>query len=61
MLLSRFWIAAMGLALAACLAVLFIAQSFFNRYADRAMSEALSSDATSVDCYLKDDARNRGT
>lgn len=61
MLLSRFWIAAMGLALAACLAVLFIAQSFFNRYADRAMSEALSSDATSVDWYLKDDARNRGT
>jgi hypothetical protein len=61
MLLSRFWIAAMGLALAACLAVLFIAQSFFNRYADRSMSEALSADATAVDWYLKDDARNRGT
>lgn len=61
MLLSRFWIAAMGLALAACVAVLFIAQSFYNRNADRAMSEALSADATAVDWFLKDDARNRGT
>jgi hypothetical protein len=61
MLLSRFWIAAMGLALAACVAVLFIAQSFYNRNADRGMSEALSADATAVDWYLKDDARNRGT
>ncbi len=61
MLLSRFWIAAMGLALAACIAVLFIAQSFHNRSTDRGMSEALSADATAVDWYLKDDARNRGT
>lgn len=61
MLLSRFWIAAMGLALAACIAVLFIAQSFYNRNADRGMSESLSADATAVDWYLKDDARNRGT
>ncbi len=61
MLLSRFWYAAMGLALTACLAVLFIAQSFYNRSAERAMGESLNADATAVDWYLKDDARNRAT
>jgi len=61
MLLSRFWYAAMGLALTACVAVLFIAQSFYNRSAERAMGESLSSDATAVDWFLKDDSRNRAT
>jgi hypothetical protein len=61
MLLSRFWYAAMGLALTACVAVLFIAQSFYNRSAERAMGESLSADATAVDWFLKDDARNRAT
>jgi len=40
MLLSRFWIAAMGLALAACLADLLITQSFYHRYGNTRLTEA---------------------
>src|SRR6187551_1325532 len=59
MLLSRFWYAALALALGAAIFTLSMAQSMFNRAGDRARGEGLSSDSQVVSWYLKDDARMR--
>jgi hypothetical protein len=59
MLLSRFWLVVVGLALGMAIFVLSIAQSVHNRATARALGEGLSADSQVVGWYLRDDARMR--
>src|SRR5688572_17614957 len=59
MLLTRFWLVLVGLALGMALFVLSIAQSVHNRTTARALGEGLSADSQVVGWYLRDDARMR--
>jgi hypothetical protein len=61
MLLSRFWIVLLSLALGAAAFTLFVAGQMYNHAGSRAMSEALSADSSAVSWYLRDDARKRST
>jgi len=61
MLLSRFWYAALAIALGFAAFVLFVAAQMYNRAGSRAMAEALSADSSAVDWYLRDDARKRAS
>jgi len=59
MLLTRFWLVLVGLALGMAIFVLSIAQSVHNRATARALGEGLSADSQVVGWYLRDDARMR--
>lgn len=59
MLLTRFWNVLVALLLGACVFVLYLAMSMYNRAGARTMAERLSSDAQVVSWYLKEDARER--
>lgn len=59
MLLTRFWLVLVGLALGMAVFVLSIAQSVHNRATARALGEGLSADSQVVAWYLRDDARMR--
>jgi hypothetical protein len=59
MVLSRFWYVLLGLIVGALLFVLYLAQSMYNRQAEKQMKESLSSDTQVVSWYLKNDARER--
>jgi hypothetical protein len=59
MLLSRFWYLLLSFALAAAVAILCVAQSFYNRSTERWLGSSLSADSIAVSMAVKDDARNR--
>ena len=59
MLLSRFWSILLSLALGVSAFTLFLASQMYNHAGTSAMSQALSADSSSVDWFLRDDARKR--
>jgi hypothetical protein len=59
MLLSRFWYVVSALAIGGLIALLFIAETLYNRAGERSMRESLAADSSAVHWYLKDDSRNR--
>src|SRR5271166_5117287 len=59
MLLSRFWIVLLSLALGASAFTLYVAGQMYNHAGSRAMAEALAADSSAVDWFLRDDARKR--
>jgi hypothetical protein len=61
MLLSRFWIVLLSLALGASAFTLYVAGQMYNHAGSRAMSEALAADSSAVDWFLRDDARKRAS
>jgi hypothetical protein len=61
MLLSRFWIVLLSLALGASAFTLFVAAQMYNHAGSRAMNEALAADSSAVGWYLADDARSRSS
>ncbi len=61
MLLSRFWIVLLALALGASAFTLFLAAQRYNHEGTRAMNEALLSNSSAVSWYLSDDARTRSS
>ncbi len=61
MLLSRFWIVLLSLALGASAFTLYIAAQMYNHAGSRAMAEALAADSSAVDWFLRDDARKRAS
>ena len=61
MLLTRFWIVLLTLALGASAFTLYVAGQMYNHAGSRAMREALAADSSSVGWYLKDDSRQRAS
>ena len=61
MLLSRFWYGILAIALGVSVFILFVAVQMYNRTGKAAMSDSLSSDSSSVDWFLRDDARKRSS
>ena len=61
MLLSRFWIVLLSLALGAAAFTLAVARQMYNHAGARAMSDALTADSSAVSWYLRDDARQRAS
>ena len=61
MILSRFWYAVLALLFGATAFILLLSVQVFNRAGNRAMSESLLADSSSVEWYLKDDARRRAS
>jgi hypothetical protein len=61
MLLSRFWIVLLALALGASAFTLFVAAQMYNHAGSNAMAEALAADSSAVDWFLNDDARQRAS
>src|SRR5208282_446241 len=61
MLLSRFWIVLLSLALGAAAFTLYVAGQMYNHAGSRAMAEALTADSSAVDWFLRDDARKRAS
>ncbi len=61
MLLSRFWYGILAIALGVSVFILFVAVQMYNRTGKTAMSDSLSSDSSSVDWFLRDDARRRSS
>src|SRR5580692_485620 len=61
MLLSRFWIVLLTLALGASAFTLLIARERYNHEGTRAMNEALLANSSAVSWYLSDDARARSS
>ncbi len=61
MLLSRFWYGILALTLGVSVFILFVAVAMYNRTGKAAMSDSLSSDSSSVDWFLRDDARKRSS
>ena len=61
MLLSRFWYGILAIALGVSVFILFVAVQMYNRTGKVAMSDSLSSDSSSVDWFLRDDARKRSS
>ena len=61
MLLSRFWYGILAIALGVSVFILFVAVQMYNRTGKAAMSDSLSSDSSSVDWFLRDDARRRSS
>lgn len=61
MLLSRFWIVLLSLALGASAFTLYVAGQMYNHAGSRAMAQALAADSSAVDWFLRDDARKRAS
>ena len=61
MLLSRFWMVLLSLALGAAAFTLFVGGQMYNRAGSRAMREALAADSSAVSWFLKDDSRQRAS
>src|SRR5258708_3215697 len=61
MLLSRFWMVLLSLALGAAAFTLFVAGQMYNYAGSRAMSEALAAESSAVSWYLRDDSRARSS
>jgi hypothetical protein len=61
MLLSRFWIVLLSLALGASAFTLFVAAQMYNHAGSIAMTKALTADSSTVSWYLRDDARQRAS
>ena len=61
MLLSRFWVALLSLALVVALFTLYLAQSMYNRAGGRVLAEGLSSDSQVVSWYMRHAARERSS
>jgi hypothetical protein len=61
MLLSRFWIVLLTLALGASAFTLLIARERYNHEGTRAMNEALLANSSAVSWFLSDDARTRSS
>src|SRR5215470_6811941 len=61
MLLSRFWIVLLSLALGAAAFTLYVAGQMYNHAGANAMAEALAADSSAVDWFLRDDARKRAS
>jgi hypothetical protein len=61
MLLTRFWMVLLALALGASAFTLFVAGQMYNHAGSRAMAEALAADSSAVSWYLRDDARARSS
>ncbi|MEM6790976.1 MAG: MXAN_5187 family protein [Myxococcota bacterium] len=61
MILSRFWYAVLGAALAFAAFLLFLSTSVANRNAQRTADQLLTAASRSVGWYLADDARTRAT
>src|SRR5689334_8555217 len=61
MLVSRFWIILLSLAIGASAFTLFVAAQMYNHAGSRAMSDALASDSSAVDWFLRDAARQRAS
>jgi hypothetical protein len=61
MLLSRFWIVLLSLALGAAAFTLYVAGQMYNHAGASAMKEALAADSSAVDWFLRDDARKRAS
>src|SRR3954471_20555204 len=61
MLLSRFWIVLLTLALGVAMGVLFVAAQMYNHAGSRAMGEGLTANVNAVDWYLREDSRKRST
>src|SRR5271154_1261146 len=61
MLLSRFWIVLLSLALGASAFTLFVAGQMYNHAGKMAMAKALTADSSAVSWYLRDDARQRAS
>lgn len=61
MLLSRFWLVVLALALGGSVFSLFVAQQMYNRAGHEAMEHALRADSSAVGWYLRDDSRKRAS
>ena len=61
MLVSRFWIVLLTLALGASAFTHCVAAQMYNHAGSRAMAEALAADSSAVDWFLRDDARKRAS
>src|SRR5262249_7911200 len=61
MLLSRFWIVLLSLALGASAFTLYVAAQLYNHAGSSAMGEALTANVNAVDWYLREDSRKRST
>ena len=61
MLLSRFWMVLLSLALGAAAFTLYVASQMYNHAGTLAMKEALAADSSAVDWFLRDDARKRAS
>jgi hypothetical protein len=61
MLLSRFWMVLLAIALGASAFTLFVAGQMYNHQGSRAMSEALAADSSAVGWFLREDARARSS
>jgi hypothetical protein len=61
MLVSRFWIVLLTLALGASTFTHCVAAQMYNHAGARAMGDALAADSSAVDWFLRDDARKRAS
>ena len=61
MLVSRFWIVLLSLALGASTFMHCVAAQMYNHAGSRAMGDALAADSSAVDWFLRDDARKRAS